>query len=416
VTGLAAPIAYVDPPDGLPHRLIAEQEGRIEVWDGSSATPNATPFLDLRDDPAVPSGQRKVLCCGERGLLAIAAHPDYRANGFLYLYYTSRDWDGAGGIASGDVVIERYARSAANPEVADPASAQIVLVVARNPAIGNHNGGDLKFGRDGRLYVTIGDGGSGCDAAFHSAQDVNQLLGKMLRLDVDSGDDFPGEPLRNYRVPPDNPLVGFPGRAEIWALGLRNPFRFTFDRGTGDAYVGDVGQDDWEELNRLPAGAVAAGAPVNFGWPCREGFVGSECDDPPQGCGAAFTPPVRVEPNAGEGGSWRAIMAGYFYRGRRLLADLSGQVVYGDAGNADVWAATPGSTTPPGWSTTMLHGSQGPYGFGEDSEGELYLLSALHGELRCLELAGDAACSTWAALPDLVVSGFETGNLAAWAP
>jgi glucose/arabinose dehydrogenase len=342
----------------------------------------------------------------------MAVHPDYATNGFFYLYYTSRDWDGMGGIAAGDVVIERYTRSAGSPEVADPATAQIILVV--NHPDNNHNGGDLKFGVDGCLYVTLGDGGGGCDSTAHSAQDLNQLLGKMLRLDVDGPDAFPADPLRNYAIPAGNPLMGFAGADEIWALGLRNPFRFSFDEFSGDILIGDVGQDDWEEANRLIKGAVVAGSPVNFGWPCLEGYVDSECADPPQGCGASFTDPVRVEANST--GTWNSIMGGYIYRGSRVTGDIGGRYIYGDPSNGDVWAATPTSPLPPppGWPTTMLSGNEVPYGFGQDQLGELYVLSAGNGSIDCIHSVGDD-CTEWASTIDLFADGFESGDTSAWS-
>ena len=412
VTSVAEPTAFVDPPDGLPHRFITRQVGDVVVWDGSSGTPNATPFLDLRDDPGVPVAQRKVLYGGERGLLAMTVHPDYASNGFFYLYYTSRDWDGGGGIGAGDIVIERYTRSGGSPEVADPASAQLILVIGHPD--GNHNGGDLKFGSDGYLYVTTGDGGGGCDSTAHSGQDVNQLLGKMLRLDVDGPDAFPADPLRNYALPADNPLVGFAGLDEIWALGLRNPFRFSLDRLSGDLYIGDVGQDDWEEINRLAFGTVSPGAPVNFGWPCLEGYVDSECADPPQGCGATFTDPVRVEANSG--GIWNSIMGGFLYRGGRVGADLANRYLYGDPSNGQVWAATPTFPVPPspGWPAALLSGGEAPYGFGEDQMGELYVLSAGNSSIDCIHAVGDD-CTDWAAAIDLFADGFESGDTSAWA-
>ncbi len=407
ITGVDEPTAFVDPPDGLSHRFVAQQEGDIVVWDGSTVL--ATPLLDLRNDVSVPVAQRKVLYGGERGLLAMTVHPDYATNGFAYIYYTSRDWDGGGGINAGDIVIERYTRDGGNPDLLDPASSQIILVVPHSDT--NHNGGDLNFGADGFLYITLGDGGGGCDSTAHSGQDVNQLLGKMLRIDVDGADAFPGDPLKNYAIPASNPLVGVAGLDEIWVLGLRNPFRFNFDRLTGDILIGDVGQDDWEEVNHLPAGTVAPGAPVNFGWPCREGFVASGCANPPQGCGASFTDPVRAEPNAGEGGSWRSVMGGYIYRGSLNTPDLGGLYIYGDAGNGEIWLATPAATVP--WAATNVDTGQGPFGFGEDQLGELYVLSNWTGTVQCVH--SGQGCASWASLGDVFIDGFESGDTSAWS-
>ena len=418
VTGLSAPITYVDPPDGKPHRFIVQQRGDVLVWDGVSATPSATPFLDIRSTNPTPALQ-KVLFSGERGLLSMAVHPNYASNGFVYVYYTSRGaWDGAGGVQDGDVIIERYTRDATNPERVDPNSGYIILRIAHSAAT-NHNGGDMKFGSDGYLYITVGDGGGGCDSVAHSAQDLNQLLGKLLRIDVDGRDAYLGDNFRNYAIPASNPLVGFTGEDEIFALGLRNPFRFSFDRGNGDLYIGDVGQDDWEEIDRITPGTVTAGVPVNFGWPCREGFDASECSAPPQGCAAAsaYTEAVRVEPNAGAGGTWRAIIGGFRYRGTQV-PDLNGRYVYGEAsGNGDIWNATVGAIQPaPGWPSTQLFASQGPYAFGEDNAGELYVVSAWNNRLDCMETAG-SNCTAWMAANDgLVVfgNGFENGTASAW--
>lgn len=413
VSNVPNPTAFVDPPDGLPHRFVSTQAGQVRVWNGAAPGPATGTMLDLRNDGSVPMAQRKVEAGGERGLLAMAVHPDYAANGFVYLYYTSRNWDGAGGIEIGDIVVERYTRSTGNPEVFDPATAQIIVVVPHPDT--NHNGGDLKFGPDGYLYVSLGDGGGGCDSTAESGQDPDQMLGKLLRLDVDGPDAFPGDPLRNYAIPPDNPFVGLAGLDEIWAMGLRNPFRTSFDRASGEIYIGDVGQDDWEEINLLEVGAVQAGAPVNFGWPCREGYDPAGCGTPPQGCGATFTDPVRVEANFGSGGNWSSIMGGHRYRGSSSVADLGGRYVYGDAGNGGVWAATVGAPGPPfpGWNATSL-GSGGPYGFAEDQSGELYLLSGWDDRVACIHAVG-TACTDWVSAGDLFLDGFESGDTAEWS-
>ena len=410
VTGLVAPIAFVDPPDGLAHRFIGQQRGDVVVRDGASAGPLPTPFLDLRDDASVPVAQRKILFGGERGLLSMAVDPGYRDNGRFFVFYTSRDWDGPGGIAAGDLVVERYLRDPTDPDRADPSSGQLVLAVP-HAAAANHNGGDLRFGPDGFLYVSVGDGGGGCDTVAHSGQDVDQLLGKVLRIDVAGADAYPEDPLRNHAIPASNPLVGLPGADEIWALGLRNPFRLSFDRTTGDLYLGDVGQDDWEEIDRIPAGAVTAGAPVNFGWPCLEGFVDSECAAPPQGCAGSFTAPVRVEPNST--GTWRAIIGGYVYRGV-ALAELGGKYLYGDAGNGEIWVATRTDGPPPGWPAELLASGIGSYGFGEDERGELYVLSAWTGALLCMQPEG-GDCTEWAASEDVFSDGFESGDTSRWS-
>jgi glucose/arabinose dehydrogenase len=402
VTGLSAPTAFVDPPDKLGHRFIAQRRGDIRVWDGSSTSALATPLLDLRDLAKVNAAS------GEQGLLAMTVHPDYLANGYLYVFYTATDWDGPGGIATNDVVIERYTRSAGNPNQLDPASGQVVMVIGH--ALGtNHNGGDLEFGPDGYLYISVGDGGGSCDNVYGSGQDLDQLLGKLLRIDVD-GDDFPGDPLRNYAIPPDNPLAGLAGADEIWALGLRNPFRFSFDRLTGDIYLGDVGQNDWEEVNLLPVGAVSAGNPINFGWPCREGFDEAGCGASAALCnGKTFAEPIRQEANVNQGGNWRSVMGGYLYRGYEVTTDLAGRYVYGDALNSQVWLASPRTGGP--WPTVQIGSGQAPYGFAEDQHGELYVVSNT-GSIRCLH---DGSGCPWQLDEGRVFrDDFESGTTLPW--
>ena len=404
VTGLSAPTAFIDPPDYVQHRFITQQAGQILVWAGGGTTTLATPYLDLSS--TAPVAQRKVAtggCCGERGLLSMTVHPQFASNGYFFVYYTSTAW--TAGINIGDVVVERYTRSAGDPNVADFSTAKIILRVPHS-ASSNHNGGDIEFGPDGYLYVTIGDGGGSCDSTGHSGQDPNQLLGKMLRLDVDGPDAYPADPVENYAIPPDNPLVGVAGADEIWALGLRNPFRFSFDRSNGAIYIGDVGQSAWEEINYLPTGVVTAGNPVNFGWPCKEGFASGTCSPPPQGCAATFRDPVRAEPNT----PWISIMGGYMYRGTQVTADLGGRYIYGDAGNSQVWLATP--TDPAPRSSVQVGTGQGPYGFSEDGAGELYLVSS-GGVVRCVN-AG-AGCP-WALDENaLWGNGFESGATGGWA-
>ncbi len=396
IPGVSSPTAYIDPPDGIAHRFVARQAGLVVVWNGTSVL--STPFLDLSN--VAPVAQRKVLFGGERGLLSMTMHPNYASNGFFYLYYTSTNWDGAGGINAGDIVVERYTRDPANVNLAQFSSGQIILVVPHPDS--NHNGGDIKFGPDGYLYVSLGDGGGGCDSTAGSGQDTNQLLGKMLRLDVDGTDAFPADPLLNYAIPATNPLVGVTGRDEIWALGLRNPFRFSFDRVSGDILIGDVGQDDWEELNLISPTAVTSGNPINFGWPCREGPDPAGCGTPPQGCAATFVDPVRSEANGGAGGTWTSIMGGYRYRGTRT-PDLIGKYLYGDAGNGEVWSATTGATP---WPATLVTTGQTPFGFAEDNFGELYVLNAANGRIGCVHDGG--GCTTWSLREDTLFSnGFE---------
>ena len=269
--GATTPIAFVDPGDGLGHRFVATQEGAILVWNGATGQILPGFFIDLRDDVGGP-----VLVGGERGLLAMAVEPDYAATGRFYVFYTRSD---------GDLVVARYQRSAADPDLADPASATTILVIEHSAA-GNHNGGWLAFGPDGFLYFSTGDGGGGCDGNLGTGGDgqrADTLLGKILRLDVRGIDPAAGSPddcgvgTGTYTVPSTNPFFGQePACDEVWAMGLRNPFRFSFDRATSDLYVGDVGQKKWEEVSLKRA---ATAAPVNFGWPCREACESSANDE-----------------------------------------------------------------------------------------------------------------------------------------
>jgi glucose/arabinose dehydrogenase len=240
-SGLTQPTTVTNAGDGSGRIFIVQETGQILIFINGSVLP--TPFLDISDLVGQTS---------EHGLLGLAFHPDYVSNGFFYVDYTRAD--------DGTTVVARYHVSAADPNVADPDSAQIVLTQPQ-PG-GDHNGGQLAFGPDGYLYISIGDGGC-CGDPFRTAQDLGTWLGKILRVDID-GDDFPGDPERNYAVPPDNPFVGGPGLDEIWAYGLRNPWRCSFDRTTGDFFIADVGQDTWEEVNfnRCPAAEekITAGA------------------------------------------------------------------------------------------------------------------------------------------------------------
>ena len=262
-SGFVTPLLVTHAGDGSGRLFVVEQRGVIWITEAGTVLP--VPFLDVR--ALVNAG-------GERGLLGLAFHPDYENNGFFYISYTD---------LAGTSVVARYSVSGTNPDRANPLSAA-PLLYAYQP-FANHNGGHLAFGPlDGYLYFALGDGGSANDP-FNHGQDVNTLLGSLLRLDVDGA--FP------YTVPPDNPFVNAPGADEIWAYGLRNPWRFSFDRETGDLFIGDVGQGAWEEIDFEPAGSPGG---LNFGWKDREG----PC---PRGSGlpCAPAPPPFVDPVAYHG-------------------------------------------------------------------------------------------------------------------
>jgi glucose/arabinose dehydrogenase len=281
-----------------------------------------------------------VSCCSERGLLGLAFHPDYDQNGLFFVNYTD---------LNGDTVISRFQVSN-NPELADQSSeVQLLGVVQPFP---NHNGGGLGFGLDGYLYIGLGDGGSGGDP-LGNAQNTQNLLGKLLRLDVDQGDP--------YAVPADNPYVQGGGAPEIWVFGLRNPWRFSFDSLTGDLFIGDVGQGSWEEIDYLSAGSPGG---ANFGWNYREGThpytAASVPDD------ALLIDPV-AEYGHDQGIS---VIGGLVYRGKHL-PDWQGIDLYGDYSSGFIWGLF--QTEDGSWQNTRLFQTGNRItSFGEDESGEVY--------------------------------------------
>ncbi len=351
-TDISSPTDIQNAHDGSGRLFFVQQSGRIMVWKNTVEPPTA--FLDISN---------LILAGGEQGLLGLAFHPDYRNNGFFYVNYT-RSPDGA-------TVVARYSRSENNPDVADPQSAAVLLTIAQPYA--SHNGGAVRFGPDGYLYIGMGDGGSGNDPQNY-AQDLTSLLGKILRIDVNTTTGA-----LPYGIPPDNPFAGSqqPGvRAEIWAYGLRNPWRFSFDRLTGDLFIADVGQDAREEIDFVRAGSAGG---MNFGWRVMEGTQctnlpgGLPCNDP------SFTPPV-VDYDHGQGCS---VTGGYLYRGRavpELIGTSSpeekGIYVYGDLCSGTIWGIS--ATAAGGVSNSVLLAS-GLYitTFGEDENGEIYVADAV---------------------------------------
>lgn len=327
-TGLDRPLYLTHAGDGSNRIFVVEKSGRILVFE--NGTRLAEPFLDIQEK--VNSRD------SERGLLGLAFHPNYEENGAFYVNYTDRN---------GDTVVARYLVSE-DRNIADPGSQKILLNISQPYA--NHNGGMIAFGPDGFLYIGMGDGGSGGDPQGN-AQNPDTLLGKILRIDVDGGDP--------YSIPIDNTQAGLP---EIWALGLRNPWRFSFDRATGELFIGDVGQNQWEEIHRLPAGALSA----NLGWDYFEGthsFEGS----PPNNISLVF-PILEYSHN----GRHCSVTGGYVYRGAQL-PEWQGVYLYGDYCSGFVWGALPDSSG--NWQTTQLY--QVPAriaSFGEDEAGELYLV------------------------------------------
>lgn len=422
-----AVVAFVDPNDGSSRRLVVAQEGIVWVWDGATRQILATPFLDLSARVLFPGP------VGESGLLSLAVSPSYSSDGELYVFYTG---EGAAPGDDGEIVIERYHRSS-NPEVADPTPTSILVIDRPN---GNHNGGTLAFGPDGMLYVSTGDGGGSCDgtAGGPNSQNPQELLGKILRLDVADVD--PGatppecESNQGYEIPTGNPFRGaVAGCGEIWALGLRNPFRMSFDRATGDLFIGDVGQQAWEEINFLRAGEPP---PLNFGWKCREGCQTSTCPNnpndrcpdsllpgpPPTTCqwGADIDPdpigtffvhdPILCHSNT----PWASIMGGSIYRGDYVPA-LAGRYIYSDFFCGQLWLSEPFDRTNPAATTSTCweDTGNGITGFAEDHLGEIYVVRGGDQRIDCLHDGGARGCF-WAG-DGLFSDGFERGDLDRWS-
>ena len=330
-TGLSSPLGLVHAGDGSGRLFIVEQTGRIRIHDGTQV--RSTAFLDVGS---------LITCCGERGLLGLAFHPDYAVNGLFYVHYTN---------TAGNTAIAHY-RVSADPNVADPASGQFLLNVAQ--PFTNHNGGQLAFGPDGYLYIGLGDGGSGGDPD-NRAQNLGTLLGKMLRIDVDGG--FP------YAIPATNPFRTTPGALpEIWAYGLRNPWRFSFDRQTGDLFIADVGQSAREEVDFQPSTSTGG---ENYGWRLMEGTA---CFNPSTACNnGTLTLPI-LEYGHSLGCS---IIGGYRYRGSRF-PQLTGRYFYGDFCSGRIWTGTQSGQT---WSSSQLiETALSITSFGEDEGGELYVV------------------------------------------
>ena len=359
-TGFAQPLFLAPMPDGSGRVFVVEKGGRIRLL-----TPGAgsTLFLDI-------SGT--ITTDGERGLLGLATAPDFRASGIFYVYLTN---------AQGDIELRRY-RTGAARDVADPASGDVLLVIP-HPGFNNHNGGWIGLGPDNLLYLAVGDGGGGGDPA-NNGQNTNVLLGKMLRIDV-SGDDFPADPLRDYRIPAANPFAGGGGAREIWALGLRNPFRASFDSATGNLLIGDVGQNAIEEIDLMRPGDGGA----NFGWSVLEGT--RQFKGPPQ---PSFVPPVAEYPQGSGALEGRSVTGGYVYRGP--VESLRGLYIFGDFVSGNIWSVPVaelviGSTVPNSRFTprrgdfTPNAGAIGNIpSFGLDQAGNLYIVD-FDGEIFRIE-------------------------------
>ena len=334
LSGLNSPVDLQNAADGSGRLFVVEQQGQIRIVSNNSLVP--TPFLDITS--LVDFG-------GEKGLLGLAFHPAYSQNRRFFVNYDR--------VISGQMqtVIAEFQTSASNPNQADPNSQRILFTV--NQPFPNHKGGQLAFGPDGFLYIGLGDGGSAGDP-LGNAQNRQVLLGKMLRIDVDHT-----SPGLQYAIPSDNPFLNGVDRGEVWAYGLRNPWRFSFDVPSGRLFVADVGQDKFEEIDILQKGG-------NFGWNIMEGL---HCFKPSSGCNMTglILPITEYDHSQGD-----AVIGGYVYRGA-AIPRLSGTYLFSDFESGTIWGLTENSTGQ--WTRSQLiAGGRNISSFGRDEAGELYVL------------------------------------------
>jgi glucose/arabinose dehydrogenase len=338
---VAQPVLAIGSGDGSGRLFIVQKTGRIRIYHNGAL--RSTPFLNISS--LVSKGS-------EQGLLGLAFHPSFKTNRKFYVDYTDR---------AGDTVIREYRASSSNPNVVAAGSGRTILKIAQ--PYSNHNGGMIAFGRDGYLYIGMGDGGDGGDPG-NRAQNKNSLLGKILRINVNGSTST-----RNYLIPRTNPFVGRVGRDEVWQRGLRNPWRWSFDKANGNLWIGDVGQGSWEEVDRAVRNSAGPGRGVNWGWRVMEG---NHCYNPSSGCNTSGKRRPILE--YGHGGSGRcAITGGYVYRGS-AIPSLVGWYVYGDYCTGEVWAVPSTATNNAGQVTLVGTGSgRSVSGFGQGDAGELYL-------------------------------------------
>jgi glucose/arabinose dehydrogenase len=363
-TPLSRPVVITNAADGSGRLFVVEQAGQIRIIHGGQLLP--VPFLDI---------QEQVKCCGEEGLLGLAFPPDYADKEHFYVYYTRLD---------GNNQVSRF-YAGSDPNTADPNSEEELLFLP-HPTYGNHNGGQLAFGPDGYLYIGTGDGGGGGDPQ-NNAQNLGSLMGKILRIDVDKTAPPPvnlenpvylplisggaGASAGAYAIPPDNPFREDPAaRPEIWAYGLRNPWRFSFDPETGDLYIADVGQNAVEEINFQPASSSGG---ENYGWNILEG---DRCFSPSSGCVPPpnYQPPVVVYQHS----LGCSVTGGGVYRGTDI-SSMQGIYLYGDYCSGRIWGLIDEGS---GWQSQELEDTAYRIStFGSDENGEMYLADLNNGQI-----------------------------------
>ncbi|GGG57420.1 PQQ-dependent sugar dehydrogenase [Epilithonimonas arachidiradicis] len=328
VSGISNSVEIVASPTSDNRLFVVQQSGTIKIVN-ENGTVVPDNFLNISN---------LITFGGERGLLGLAFHPQFSTNRYFFVYYNN---------LQGDIRVSRFTANSSNPNTADPSSEKILLTIPK--PFTNHNGGSIHFGADGYLWISTGDGGSGGDPN-NNAQNKNSLLGKMLRIDVNSDN--------AYNIPPDNPFVGSEGADEIWAYGLRNAWKFSFDRITNQVWIADVGQGEIEEINRVSATTPG----INYGWRCYEG------NDPynTTGCPNASTMTFPIAQYDHSGGKC-SITGGYLYRGN-LYTDLIGKYVFADYCSGQIGVMDTSNTIV--WSPSF---SANFTTFGEDNQKQLYI-------------------------------------------
>ncbi|MFP3832016.1 PQQ-dependent sugar dehydrogenase [Chryseobacterium sp. SIMBA_028] len=337
-SGLTSPVEITNANDS--RLFVVQQDGIIKILQPNGAI-NATNFLNI---------STKILYGGERGLLGLAFHPQYSTNGYFFVYYNN---------TAGNIIVARYNVSTSDPNLANPNSEKILMNIPK--PFSNHNGGSIHFAPDGKLWIITGDGGSGGDPN-NNAQNKNELLGKMLRIDVDA--------TGPYNIPADNPFVGttVDGADEVWAYGLRNAWKFSFDLNTGNAWIADVGQGAIEEINKMPISQAG----LNYGWRCYEGNTPYNTT---VGCPSAssMTFPIAVYDHSGGKCS---ITGGYVYRGTQYPS-LQGKYFFADYCSTQIGILNPDNSIV--WTTPYSGNNFST--FGQSSQKELYVAAVNSGKI-----------------------------------